>query len=277
MKSKKSMANEMVYLIAFSVLLIVFIMFQGKLKETYDRVVRKSDCKTSVKYNDLTHIKTLPGSDFINCPLQNITIKEKDREKIKEELANLYFDVCDEFKQGNANLFNDEKVYCVIRGHIKFKNKGMIINDFGNYLSNTEISGKKMTYSEFCSGYKTERADKALRLQDAEQLKGVSIDTSKEYAIIFVYAKGYDKINIVLSLLIGGSPGHILQYGGIIVGSLISWPYGIAASVVGTAINYFTNPNVKADHTSLFVIREWRADQLKELGCEYLPAEQKYI
>ena len=216
---------------------------------------------------------------------------------IKQEFANLYYNVCDEFGQGTLNLFGKrETTFCVVRDRISFKNKNIIVNDFGKYLTYSTVPAKKFTYSEFCSGFKTERAVNIFGDKELKQFSEVPIDTNKEYVIIFVYAKGEEEIKEAIKSLFGTSESHISMYvgaglitgGGILIytgkGSLIGVPLVIAGKILvggglpllggGAILNYFTNENIKMEWASFFLIREFDEQELKKLPCEYLPAEQ---
>lgn len=184
--------------------------------------------------------------------------------------------------------------FCVVRDRISFKEKDIKINDFGTYLAKTNIPGKKLTYTDFCSGFKTERAG-VFAKNEIEQLQSMPIDTSKEYAIMFVYIKGEEELREFMSAAFGTSKTHIIQYigAGLMVGSgiLIYTGYGAILGVPmlvlgnifagGTAVfgfagvlSYFTSPDVKMEWASFFLIREFDEQELKKLPCDYLPAEQ---
>ena len=76
MKSKKSFANDWIILIAVVVLIIIMLVFVGKLNSAYKKQVSSSVCKDSIKLQGLTHIKTVSFDSEIKCPLQTVTIDE---------------------------------------------------------------------------------------------------------------------------------------------------------------------------------------------------------
>ncbi len=283
-------------IIAMLVVMMILLMFDVRIGELYQDSVNKNVCKASVRSQDALAIKNIALDADIKCPLQRIEIKEINPEKIKGELAKLYYDVCDEFGQGTLNLFGKrETTFCVIRDRITFKNKGIIINDFGKYLIEKNALNEMASYAEFCSGYKTERAVKIFD-KEIEQIRNVPIDTNKEYVIMFVYAKGEEEIREAIKFFFGASDSHITMYigGGLIVGggalvytgygTLVGVPLVIAGKAVagaglglfggGAIINYFTNKDIKMEWASFFLIREFNEQELKQLPCDYLPAEQ---
>ena len=297
MKSNKAMGWSFIAIILVVItLLLVLLLFQQRVAELYQNLFNKNTCKSSVKSQDITTIKNLALGSDIKCPLQRIEIKEKSPEKIKEGLAKIYYNVCDEFGQGQLNLFGQrETTFCVIRDRVTFKYKDIKIDDFAKYLAETQIPGKGLTYSEFCSGFETERG-KNIYQDTLPQFYNVPIDTSKDYSVIFVYAKGEEQLRELGSFLVGTSEGHATMYigaglvvgGGILIytgaGSIIGVPLVIAGKIIaaggtvalvgGGILNYFTNPDLKKEWASFFLIREFDEQELKKLPCEYLPAEQ---
>ena len=284
-------------MILILVMLVLMLLFETRARELYQNLINKYACKSSVKAQDIASIKNIAIASDIKCPLQRIEIKEKDPEIIKEKFAKLYYDVCDEFGQGALNLFGKrETTFCIIRDRVSFKNKNIVIKDFAKYLTETNIPGKKISYTEFCSGYKTERAVDVFSDLEIKQFTDTPIDTDKEYTIIFVYVKGEEEIREITKILFGTSESHIIQYigaglvvgGGALVytgyGSLIGVPLVIAGKMIagsglvltgfGTILNFFTNKNIKMEWASFFLIREFDEQELKKLPCEYLPAEQ---
>src|SRR3989338_4728503 len=301
MKNKKALGwGFVIFMLLAIIILMILFMSQTRMKEIYKDLTNKNVCKSSVRAMDIISIKNLAVSDQhgslfsdIKCPMQNIEIKSKNPEDIKRELARHYYNVCDEFGQGTLNLFgNRETTFCVIRDKITFSNKGIIIEDFGKYLAETDIPGKGLKYSEFCSGFKTERAE-VFAKNDVAQLPDMPLDTNKEYVIIYVYIKGEEELREFTSLAFGTSSAHITQYigAGLIVGggylmytgkgAILGIPMLIGGNLVvggfktlsiGLIWNALTNKDLKMEWASFFLIREFNEEELKKLPCEYLPA-----
>lgn len=281
------------------VVMLIMLLFETRAGELYKDLIHKYTCKTSVRAQDLGTLKNIAIPSDIKCPLQRIGITENDPEQIKQELARLYSNVCDEFGQGTLNLFGKKQtVFCVVRDRISFKNKDLKINDFGKYLIENKIPDKNIDYIRFCSGYKTERAAEIYKDLEFQQFNDEPIDTNKEYAVIFVYAKGEEKLREVMKFFFGTSESHTGMYIGtafVVVGysitaatagkgGLIGLPLaylgktmmygGLATAGMSGFFNYLTNKNIKMEWASFFLIREFNEQELKKLPCEYLPAEQ---
>ena len=300
MKSKKALAISFIAaMILILVFIVVMFMFEIRAGELYRNIVSKNTCKSSVRAQDIGTIKNIALPSDIKCPLQRIEIEENDPEKIKQKFAKLYYDVCDEFGQGTLNLFGKrETTFCVIRDSVSFKNKNIKINDFGKYLAENKIPGKDINYIQFCSGYKTERAAEIYKDIEVKQFTDDTISTDKEYAIIFVYAKGEEQLREIMNFAFGTSVPHIGFYVGVGfvalgygvtaatkgVGGVIGLPLaylgnlmmygGLATAGVSGFFNWLTNENIRMEWASFFLIREFNEQELKKLPCEYLPAEQ---
>jgi hypothetical protein len=303
MGCKKAIAiNFVAITLLIMTILVVMLLFEGRIGELYEAMVNKNVCKSSVYSQHLSAIKNVALPSDIKCPMQRIEISEKKPEEIKRKLADLYAAVCDEFGQGRLNLFgNRETTFCVIRDKISFKQKGIKINDFAKYLAETKIPHKEVTYAEFCSGFKTERADELFKEEYIAQLEDKPIDTSKEYVIIFIYAKGEEELRELQKFFIGSSTPHVLMYvgtalsvggaymlytgfvsggagfvGGILLrtAGAVALKGGLTIGGLGTIMNWLTNPDIRMEWASFFVLREFNEEELKKLPCKYMAAEQ---
>jgi len=299
MRNKKALAIKAIAaIIIILVIMVVMVLFETRIGELYKNLVNKNICKTSIQVQRLTSFKNIALPSDINCPMKRKEIPSGKPEQIKAEFAKRYADVCNEFGQGTLNLFGkEETTFCVIRDKISFKHKGIVIDDFAEYLTKTDVPGKGVKYTEFCSGFKTKRANNIFGDMELKQLGNFPIDTNKEYVIIFVYPKGEEEVKEVISFLAGTSEAHKAMYlgvalvvgGGILIhtgaGSVLGVPLTIAGKLIaggglgiagfGGILNYFTNPDIKMEWASFFLIREFNAEELKKLPCKYMPAEQR--
>lgn len=285
-----------VVLIVLMIIVLMMMVFEGRIGELYQSTLNKNICKASVYSQHLGTIKNIALPSDIKCPMQRIQINQKDPEQIKRELADNYARVCDEFGKGELDLFGGrETTFCVIRDKISFKHKDIKIENFAQYLTDTDMPKKDISYAQFCSGYKTERGEEFFE-GNINQLGESTIDTNKEYAIIFVYVKGEEELREAAKYLFGDSIAHKGMYLGIGLmfagyglsatgaGSIVGIPlaftgkiilYGGATLLGGSGLlNYFTNEDIKMEWASFFIIREFNEEELKELPCDYLPAEQ---
>src|SRR3989338_3188268 len=153
-----------------------------------------------------------------------------------------------------------------------------------------KATGTSLTYVDYCSGFATEDAERLIKDEGIDELSNAVIDTEKEYILMFVYIKGEDKIRESVKFTLGTSSPHIVMYAGTgitIAGIVIATQgagipimmlgAGSSIGITGGATNYFTNPNIKKDYVSFFIIREFTkdsVDDLKQLNCNNIPSKQ---
>lgn len=286
---KQSQAQNIILVFVLMVILIViFTLIIFKIKGGYSTLADKGVCKTSIMMNDqgsLLDRYILVGGELVpelklNCPTQMVEINSKNQEEAKYQLAKELYSVCDEFNSGDLNLFGKkEGVFCIIRKKVSFGQKEMKITGFPDYLTTQQSGNGKGTYAQFCSPKMTETVTDLypqMTEEDKKLLNSQIIDTSKDYAIIFVYAQGEDSIKRTFNTFIGQSNMHntiyLLVGASIVTGGWIMVGFGAAAAIAAIVNNRIVQDPQQA---SFFLIREYNAEQLKELGCTELPAKQK--
>jgi len=303
MSSKRGLMNKfVVYLVLMVVITIAMLLFEGYVRDMYERSTERNICKTSIMMQDKLTFKNLNlASDIhIKCPTKEVEIDNKEPEQVKYIFAKEWYGVCDEFNKGNLNIFGDEEqIFCVIRDIISFKKKGEKIYGLSKYLVEENPKNEDVSYYESCLPYKTEEIDKLYDNLDAGKEKAFNqefIDTNKEYAIIFLYAKGEDEIKNVARAFFGTTTSHKAMYVSLgivglgvvtyvsagtvpIIGFLaktVAVKVGLAGAYAATLSGIFSwFQHTKVEWASFFLIREYDEDELKKLKCNYLPAEQK--
>lgn len=291
MNKKRGLSEPLIIALIFMVIILgVLLLLNSKINQLHKDYSEEFACKSSVQAQDKLTFKNIFLGNEIKCPTKEIEISSKDPEIIKRIFAQELYSLCDEFNRGEVDLFgNKETKFCVIRNIIKFKEKSQIIEGLAKYLEEENIPGTDEKYKDYCRPYITERIDEIYKDLNPElniQFRDEPVDTNKDYAIIFYYAKGEEEFRELLKLAFGTSPAHLTQYGGVLISigsvKLKGIKTIITVGMGGSAIaewgfiwNYFTNPDLKKEWASFFVIREYSAEELEGLGCKYLPAEQK--
>ena len=223
MNSKRGLLNKLVVILVLMVVItLAMLLFEGYVRDMYERSTERNICKTSIMMQDKLTFKNLNlVSDIhIKCPTKEIPIdntkKDIGHEQIKYIFAKEWYGVCDEFNKGNLNIFGDEEqIFCVIRDIISFKNEGEKIYGLSKYLVEESPKNSDLSYYESCLPYKTEEIDKLYDNLDAGKEKAFNqefIDTDKEYAIIFLYAKGEDEIKNIARAIFGTTASHKVMY-----------------------------------------------------------------
>lgn len=288
MHQKKAQASYMKVVLIAIAFLVILLPFVWKIGEQAAEVSRITSCKASVEANAQMHISALDFSKNIKCPTKEITIKTKDQNKIKKQLADEMAECWDIYKQGEENLFSKNGMLCAICSRIDFKDKNAEVKGFSKFLTETKMPRLDKTYLEYLARYSTEEAYELLgKLETSNyNLDEESFPTNKDYMVIFVYAKGTDAIKKLSNFLtaenIGGKVGMVALGAGAvgaglavfgIVSNPVGWGIGIAGIIVAVG-SYFLEPENAPEWSSVTVFTEYTEERLTEIGCEYLPVEQ---
>ncbi len=288
-KKQGQIHNWWVQLILAVVVIIVFLFLFKTIKEGADSSVTGKTCEQSIEANARGHIRGLAVDSEIKCPASLEPIMAKAEEEKKKEIAGKMSKCWAKFREGKAELFSENKIYCNICDVFEFEDK-QAVKGFQSYLAETKMPGRDITYADYFSGYKTAEAEKAipkLTLEQASLAKTQELDTSKRYSVIFVYAKGKDEIGKVTRHVSGqtseGQAGLIVGAGaGVVAGASVGltvfllgsnpvgWAVG-AVLIVGAGVDaaaYFLSSDNHPEWASFIMLKEYNAQSLKELNCQ---------
>jgi hypothetical protein len=236
-----------------------------------------------------------------------------------------------EWLKGEEEMFEEDNgIFCHVCSIVDFKHKNKQIEDFRKYLSITNIPDGSQKYQQYLSAYMSmdvsefrskygvseltieQIQDKAegvpVRTLESDeeipdQFSDVPIDTSKEYATIFLYVKGMDNIEKTLkffdrvsqheqvyvvgggsiivgvgilgALKAGGASAAVLTVTGV---GAVAVPVLIVGGLIVGGVFLYDNIMSEKDVTNVLakpVLVEWNADTLIEMGCEISPAVQE--
>ncbi len=293
--TKKGLSHEAVaafILVAF--LIILLIIFITKSSNTAGYLAKKEECKKSFLMHATTAAVGIPID--LKCQTNYFILNydpgtETGKEMIKRELADLWLDACDVFENGKYELFKQEGTYCAVYAVVNFEKEGKVPGMY-EYLLKTNAPGTNEKYVERCAVYKTD-TDNLLKEFEARKKtlppdKQVAdeIDTSKDYAIIFVYTKEKDWFSNMKDYFGGGwsstaklgAGGAVLTYA---TAALIIGSGGTVALAIGAAGGLFAAYEVatsgeKPQWISSFLIKEYDKKTLEDLGCKEFPVVQQY-
>lgn len=209
----------------------------------YRETVDKEACHNSVILRSNALLKgesILPETMPLNCKTQEIKISSSNEEFIKREIANAMYDCWWVLGEGKLDFFPESgwkdwgvpglgtsKANCMICATIKFEGaaKGKQL-DLLSYLEETKVPTKNITYLEYFS----EDPDAKL----PSELKVETLDTSKDYAIIFMGISGAEVKRTILTSVGVGAGGAFVS--GKILGTIAKFGakgLGKAIPVVG--------------------------------------------
>ena len=315
MANKKAEMKPVVKILIFLVVLAVLSLFLLNLEKVMQSFVYKNTCKTAVKANALGQAKvagtgilegfkrfrlllegskTDKGTEGIKCPIQDVVIKAKDKEIIKQRLADTMYDCMDNFGFGTFKLFEPkpgEEKYCVICHNIKFegqaKNKLIKPNEFDQFLETNYIDTpaalqatypqKRISYKHVFAGYTSE--EDAFNVEKEQKIKteDYNINTAIPYTTIFTYTKkGYwsqTETSLFGAFIATAIAAVAIPFTG--GGSLLILGGSLLAGAGGGTIGYKLGHTKLSDWDAGIILMPYSAAETGKLDCTYLPGIQE--
>ncbi len=273
-----------ILIIILATFLIVAAFIYLKFAPAAEASARLTACKTSVESNALLHIKGIDFSKNIKCPTKELKIKTDDQEQIKTQLADEMVECWDIFKQGKADLFTGEGIFCAVCSRITLETNEPV-KGFTEFLYETEAPNTNKKYIEYLSsaseGEMFLKQDKRIQVAD-------TLPPQNQYATMVVYTKGKDYREKFLKMqntyaaqtgtIVGGSV--IAGAGGLISAGIVTASTGGMAVVIGgivlgagQAISWFTTTNINEWLAQVFLL-PYTEETFNYLGCQDFPVEQ---
>jgi hypothetical protein len=300
--SKKAMSIETLGILAvFVILLVVMVITAIRAGAGTNKYVEDSECANSIKTHSFL-LKTTGEAVVtdIYCPTKYYTVSGKDADETKHSLAEAMKTCWGTWGRGQLDLFKEEGYYCQMCSVIDFKDDDKTITGFSDYLVNTPIEpGSDLSYVDYLSGYSSKKADPDFAQQYRQLRSTGSIDTSKTYAVMFLYAKGDKFIKSLLEGFGSVTGSATTSAGGAVIGGISGAAVGIlvakGAAVIGLGVSTggaalvgiaavgvagFIWGLTKADEVewfSLTMLQEYNNESLREIGCKINPVKQDKI
>ncbi len=281
---------------------VTFLYILGIFGSSAQAGVTKDICKKSVFANHLGEIKGMRFAELdINCPTVDVSIKKGSEDaEANKVLADSLFHCWDQFHQGKLGIFNEDGVYCAICHRITFEDgfekKNPEITGLFEHLASYNAPSGGMTYLSFLQGFQTENSEWLLsKLGDNDAILAsdqYSLDPRREYATIFVYVKGKDRMRIALDFAqnsINSDGAGLFLFSGLVVlggvataasGGVLLPIIGGAMIAKGGALLWGSGAYVGAqatietdmdyDHMAYVALREFDEEELNKLKCEVL-------
>lgn len=280
---------------------ITLVLLSVIIYQIYNAVKEKmeiQDCANSIKAHALL-AKTTEREVFtdIKCQTREKTIDAENHETARKELAEDMRRCWYEWLKGQEQLFEGEGIFCHVCSIYTFKQKDQKIDGFATFLfkESIEISSKypedteKMSYIQYFQKYKTKDVENIDKFPKTGEFKDITtIDTSKKYATIFVYASGKKSMQEFMeggyrtTALVGG--GTVAGLGAmaaakgavvLIAGGPPGWIIGgvIVLGIGGYAVYEALTPE-DPQWMSVIQFMEYDDQKIRELGCQYLAVNQ---
>lgn len=154
-------------LIVIAILWILFINLGDFLYGTGNQAA----CKNWVYRNSIGYVKEFAGNlENSPCVTTEETIKDLDRNKIHEQLAQNMYTCWDQYGQGEKNFYSDigwidKELYCRICSEIKIDEnvkreiKEIDVDSFEIYLNSHNPPNHKETYADFFTRSENSKID----------------------------------------------------------------------------------------------------------------------
>ncbi|PIU30367.1 hypothetical protein COT07_01055 [Candidatus Woesearchaeota archaeon CG07_land_8_20_14_0_80_44_23] len=272
MNRKALEQNVLVAAILIIIFIIVMAVIIPKIVGVANEANQKEKCKESVLIYSRAATWGLPLSDSIKCPTKYIKISTNNDYEAERTIANEMYDCWDNFGQGKQELFGTQNEdFCVVCSVISFSGKEREISGFDEFLANEKIPTREETYLEFLTGETLENQGQQSPNADG----GFSINTGKEYAVMFTYAKK-SRMSIIAKTTIGAVSGAVLAVGGVIlIATGIGAPVGLASLSAAAAVGMSSGFLIGSQSGSK--TSEWQAavmlvnsSDVGNIGCTYL-------
>jgi hypothetical protein len=289
----------------------MLVFFYIKVRIGTSQIIEDTECKTSIEQHAFllrTTKETIVPE--IYCPTRYYTLSGSDETQTKSELAEAMKACWGTWGRGKLNLFKEEGYYCHMCSVITFKENDKSIPGFSEYLINNPIKpGSDLNYIDYLAGYASEKASQEFADQYRNLRATDTIDTSKTYAVMFLYAKGNKFIKsllegfgsatgstttaaggAVLGGVSGAAVGGLIGAGLITVGvistggtlAVVMAVVKVAGIIGGSALIGGVGGGAlgatQADELEWFAVttlQEYTAESLKQIGCEATVAAQK--
>jgi len=290
---KKSQIKFLKKIIIFLLSIGIFVSFYYyNLAPAAEESTRDVACKISIEANARLHLSALDFSSAIRCPAEDITIASSDQRATKHMIAEQMvecWDLYDVVWRKQQQLFSGNGLFCAVCSRIDFKDTKNEVQQFSKYLGETKKPSSSKTYLEYLARYDTKDAVRVLGELKAStyNIEGEAFPTDRNYAVVFVHAKGIDAIEKLGKFLTaentGGKIGMIaigIGAAGVgltvfgIVSNPVGWAVGIVGGLTATAA-YFLEPENAPESSSITVFTEFSEERgLQEIGCEFVPVKQ---
>lgn len=273
----------------FGILLLLFIIYLSVYKFTSatEEAAWKTSCAESVRAHALFGLREgITKKPAITCPIRDVTIdadldSSRGQLQAKKEIAETMKDCWDVFGRGKYDLFTEEKVFCSVCSVIRFNEKDKELSGLASFLLSENVPGQRVTYSDYLTNIETSQARRLIGSfspEQHQQFEGGRLSTSNDYGVIFVYAKGDDKISELgrhlTAQTTAGQVGAVISIGvgaGVLI--FVSGPVGWGLAAVGVAaseaITYFFSEDNRPEWMAMLLLREYTREALS--FCEGLP------
>jgi hypothetical protein len=280
-ENQQSTMGILSYMILILVILVILLVFFYSTFQIWKNKADSNICRQSVELHSGMHIKGLNPYEDLKCPPKYETISSSDDKAVKKEIADMMTECFWKFGgDDKLELFGENGLYCALCNHITFEGsaKTKPIEGFRTFLAEEPIPikyGNGLSYSQYFVG-RNLNEDELIELNNANE----KIDTSKDYGVMFIYAKDADMNKIWTALGGGVGLAIVTAVGGVIalpvtiVNLGIIGVFSLATGVTGGAIGYDLGSDEPLKHQHGVVLIPYDTEEIKKLQCSKMPVKQ---
>ncbi len=208
--------------------------------------------------------------------------------------------------QGEENVFaGEEGIFCHIYSVLEFEHKGLVIEEFDDYLLTVQIPSGKSSYMEYFTPFVTddtegiqEPLEKFEQEKEQRNIEKPKIYTDQKYMVTFRIAKGKDKIpliftnnvqeeeaaGVVAGILRGVGSGALTGVGtgqmcnflapavGVFVCGVVGGVVGaVVGGTVGTVTYLTYDGSDPQDYAASIALLPYKPEVIEQMSCEYTP------
>jgi len=288
--SRRAVEYYLVLLILLLAVLGVFLVFQAALFRESKAVFSRDECAASVRANAYLRLDDTSFSREIRCAVNPVTLPAS--ELAVPRIADVMAECWSVFGEGKLNLFSGDGKFCVPCAVVSFSETDITVPGLSSYLAHNKVPARfgRGSYLEYLSGYATQGVGEyydVLELRDKAVVAPV-LDTSKDYGVMFVSARGLDEISQVkswagtteTSVGAGLAAGAVVGTAAVVIfGGPVTWVgYGAYAAAIGVSALaggvYTFLAGEEPVWMSFVTLMPWEEQEFKKLGCTYLPADK---
>lgn len=231
--------------ISLAVIIAFLIKFPGR------EIIDKETCHQSVLMRSMPGIgEAMKRTVNLRCKTEDILINYKDKELIKERIANAMYDCWWMLGEGRLSPFLEgnlkemgilpAKSACVICSKIEFSDrtrKKFTSIDITDYVQDIKIPGKEITYFEYFTD------EEGTRLPIDVEIEAMATD--KEYAIVFFGFESeelWGPITKDAGVAAGLLTGSLFMAGGHATGTMMKGLFGISHKTIKGVIGFGGTP-----------------------------------
>jgi len=280
---------SLVIMVALILALMLTVGFW--LMNTGENISKAEDleyCIRSIEANSNSRQGAHVFADSIKCPAKQVSLDKENHKITLRRVANEQVECHKKFiGDKGKELFESEAIFCAVCSVIDFEESGLL-SGYTNFIGTNNVIGKKISILNYLQGRESPTSPFN---EKGQETSSDVIDMSKEYATIFVHARGEDKIQDFMKraetssgMIVAGagmtSAGAGLVMVFLIGSNPVGWAVFGAGVVVGGAAatyNYFFEEGQETQWMSETFLVEYTGNTFDTLGCEVLPVEQGNI